>query len=387
VLRSHYSHFLARHPERLHFTAHSHHPWPDVTRAAVLQCWEDAALLADEKWTRIFGEVVPRAQAHLARVLGLREPRNIAFAPNTHELVSRVLSAFDLARGLRILTTDGEFMSFTRQAARLEELPKVHVERVPTSPLDTFAERFRTRLRAGAYDIVFLSQVFFDSGFTVPDLPALVASVPDPRTVVIIDGYHGFWARPTSLADVAARAFYVAGGYKYAQTGEGAAFMHVPAGCTLRPVNTGWFADFGALTSAAPGTVAFSDDAFRFWGSTFDPTGLYRFNAVMDWLQGLHVTPDTVHKHVLGLQQRFLAALEGSPAPTLPADTLVTPRDLAQQGNFLAFRLPAAAAVARALEERGVSTDVRGDRLRIGFGLYHDENDVDLLVERLRSIP
>jgi kynureninase len=387
VLRSHYARFLARHPERLHFTAHSHHPWPDVTRAAVLACWDDAALLADEKWARIFGEVVPRAQAHVARILGLRDPRNITFAPNTHELVSRLLSAFDLTRGLRILTTDGEFMSFTRQAARLQELPTVQIERVPTSPLGTFAQRFRERLQVGGHDVVFVSQVFFDSGFAVPDLPALVRAVPDPRTVLIIDGYHGFWARPTALAEVEGRAFYVAGGYKYAQSGEGAAFMHVPAGCTLRPVNTGWLADFGGLTSASPGTVAFPDDAFRFWGSTFDPTGLYRFNAAMDWLQDLGVAVDTVHAHVLSLQRRFLAALEAAPVKVLSASALVTPRDLEQQGNFLAFRLPDAAEVAQALEERGVSTDVRGDRLRIGFGMYHEEGDVDLLVERLRSIP
>jgi selenocysteine lyase/cysteine desulfurase len=278
-------------------------------------------------------------------------------------------------------------MSFTRQAARLSELPGVHVERVPTEPLATFAARFSERAAAGGHDVVFVSQVFFGSGFAVPDLEAVVAAVPDPRTVVIIDGYHGFWARPTSLAVMERRAFYVAGGYKYAQSGEGAAFLHVPPGCTLRPVNTGWFADFGALTAALPGQVAYSDDAFRFWGSTFDPTGLYRFNAVMDWLQGLGVSVDTVHAHVLGLQRRFLATLEAANLTALPASSLVTPRDLAQQGNFLAFQLAHAAELARALEERGVLVDVRGDRLRIGFGVYHDEADVDRLVDRLRTIP
>jgi selenocysteine lyase/cysteine desulfurase len=258
---------------------------------------------------------------------------------------------------------------------------------VPTEPLATFVERFRKQVRAGGHDLVFVSQVFFGSGFAVPDLEELVDAVPDPRTVVIIDGYHAFWARPTSLLAVEGRAFYVAGGYKYAQSGEGVAFLHVPPGCTLRPVNTGWFADFGALTAAAQGEVAYSDDAFRFWGSTFDPTGLYRFNAAMDWLQGLGVSVDAVHTHVLGLQRRFLATLEAAGLPVLPAASLVTPRDLVQQGNFLAFQLSRSAEVARALLERGVSVDLRGDRLRIGFGVYHDEADVDLLVGRLRTIP
>ena len=47
--------FLAANPGRLHFAAHSHHPWPDVTRQAVLDGWDDAARLMDRKWDRIFG--------------------------------------------------------------------------------------------------------------------------------------------------------------------------------------------------------------------------------------------------------------------------------------------------------------------------------------------
>jgi selenocysteine lyase/cysteine desulfurase len=34
-----------------------------------------------------------------------------------------------------------------------------------------------------------------------------------------------------------------------------------------------------------------------------------------------------------------------------------------------------------------VITDSRHDRLRIGFGLYHDEADIDELVRRLEAVP
>ena len=36
--------------------------------------------------------------------------------------------------------------------------------------------------------------------------------------------------------------------------------------------------------------------------------------------------------------------------------------------------------------EQGIVTDVRGDVLRIGFGLYHDARDVDRLVGVLRDL-
>src|SRR5512134_2231348 len=139
-LRSQFSRFLNTEPDRLHFAAHSHHPWPDVTREAVLQAWDDAARLVDRKWEHVFGTVLPKARAHVARILDLSRPGQIAFGPNTHEFLVRILSCFDEGRPLRILTTDAEFYSFARQAARLQELARVTLTRVPTEPFATFEE-------------------------------------------------------------------------------------------------------------------------------------------------------------------------------------------------------------------------------------------------------
>ena len=385
MLKSHYSRFLAD-PERLHFAAHSHHPWPDVTRQAVLECWDDAARLADRKWEHIFGAVLPKARAHVARVLDLSRPDQIALGPNTHEFLVRILSCFDEARPLRILTTDSEFYSFARQAERLEELERVRITRVPTEPFGTFGERFAAAASRAEHELVYLSQVFFNSGFAVSDLHALVGAVRNPETVVVIDGYHAFCAVPTSLRSIEDRVFYLGGGYKYAQAGEGFGYLHVPKGCRLRPVNTGWFSRFGALTAAPRAGVEYPEDGFRFWGATFEPTGAYRLNAAMDWMECLGLSIERVHAHVRALQERFLAALENDEALALSAAALVTPRDLRQQGNFLTFRFEGAAQVFQALRERRVETDLRGDRLRFGFGLYHDPEDVDRLFERLSAI-
>ena len=61
-------------PSRLHFAAHSHHLWPDASFDGQVQAWNDAALLADHKWDKIFGEVIPEAQRHIARELALPDP-------------------------------------------------------------------------------------------------------------------------------------------------------------------------------------------------------------------------------------------------------------------------------------------------------------------------
>ena len=56
------------------------------------------------------------------------------------------------------------------------------------------------------------------------------------------------------------------------------------------------------------------------------------------------------------------------------------------RARFLAFRTPQAARWQSWLAERNIITDVRGDVLRIGLGLYHDASDVEQLLEHLRGL-
>jgi selenocysteine lyase/cysteine desulfurase len=386
VLKAHYRRFLEARPERLHFAAHSHHAWPDVTREAGLQYWDDAARLADHKWEYILGEIVPRAQAHLARLMGTRHPGQIALAANTHDFVVRLVSCFEEGRPLRVLTTDSEFYSFARQAARLEETARFRPMRVAVEPFATFDARFAEAAGGDDFDLVYLSHVFFNSGFVVADLARLVGAVRGRDTMVVVDGYHTVGALPLSLGPLQDRVFYLGGGYKYLQVGEGFCFLHVPPGCSLRPAATGWFAQFGALNKKQTGRVEYPDDGFRFWGATWDPTPAYRFNAVMDLWQREGVTPEKIHTHANRLQHRFLAGLERAGTRALDPTTLVTPRDLVRQGNFLTFRFDAAPSLHAALRARSVETDLRGDRIRFGFGPYQDEGDVDALVGTLKAL-
>ncbi|HUP92991.1 MAG TPA: aminotransferase class V-fold PLP-dependent enzyme [Solimonas sp.] len=382
--KPHFSRFLAARPGRVHCCAHSHHPWPDVSFEAQAQAWLDAAELADAKWDKIFGEVIPKAQGHLARLLHLPDPKTIALAPSTHDFLTRILASIP-ARPFKVLTTDGEFHSFTRQIRRLQEDKLCEVERVPVEPFASFAERFAEAAKKGGHDLVFFSQAFFNSGFALQELEPLVKAVPDSRTLVVIDGYHGFMAMPTDLSRIAARAFYLGGGYKYAMSGEGAGYMHCPPGYLPRPLYTGWFAGFGHLSGAQDEVVPYTADAARFMGATYEPTPLYRFNAVMDLLQSLHLTPGIIHAHVQSLQVMFLDRLDKLWLKGLNSTFLVPPRGT-PRGNFLTFRHPAAGELHRRLLLLNVVTDYREDRLRIGFGVYHDLADVDELVGRIQAV-
>lgn len=384
-LRASFSRFRESDPHRLHFAAHSHHCWPDATREGQLAAWDDAARLIDDKWEAVLGPVWQEVSAGIAGHLNLPDPKTLVPAVNTHEFLLRLLSACPADRPVRILSTDGEFHSFRRQIARLAEDGLVEHVAVAPEPFATLAERLVEAAGASEFDLVFVSQVLFGSGFALTDLKALVDSVSEPGRLVVIDGYHGYLARPTDLSPVADRAFYIAGGYKYAMAGEGACFMHCPPGFAARPRNTGWYAGFGAL-SAVQGAVGYAQDGSRFMGATFDPSGLYRMRASLRWLKEQNLDAGTIHTHAVALQERFAAGLAERPLGALALQNLVVPLATQARGNFLAFEHPEAQAWYGRLHEAGIVTDVRGTRLRIGFGLYHASQDVEALLARLRTL-
>jgi kynureninase len=378
-LRGHFSEFRAAQPARIHLAAHSHHFWPDAACAAHRRALNDAARLADSKWEMIFGELLPRVQRGIAAVLALPDPATLAFAPNTHDFVRRLLSALPPASTPRILTSDSEFHSFARQIARLEEDALVVVERIAAEPFASFPDRFAAAARRGGHDLVFLSQIFFNSAAASGALEQIVAAVAGAQTLVAIDGYHGFMALPTNFAASAARAFYLAGGYKYAMAGEGVCFMHCPPGFAMRPRDTGWFAAFGALSGDGR-SVAYGTDGSRFMGATFDPTGLYRMGAVFDWMNDIGLTVDAIHRHVMALQELFRAEVARAKLRPLCESRLVTPVASASRGHFLTFELAGAQAMHERLTRANIVTDVRGERIRFGFGCYHTEEEIEAAV-------
>jgi selenocysteine lyase/cysteine desulfurase len=378
-----FSRSLGADPDRLHFAAHSHHLWPDASFEGHKAAWNDAARLADRKWDKVMEEVWPAAQAEVAAELGTGQLDTIVFAPNTHELLVRLFAAVSSTWPIRVLTSDGEFHSARRQFARWDEAGAALVERVPVEPFDTFSDRFLQAARAGTHDFIFVSQLLFGSGRIFERVGELAALGRPEGPWVVIDGYHAFMALDHPFSVEAGRtAFYLGGGYKYAMAGEGCAFMHAPPGFGERPRITGWFAEFEDL-SLPPGSVGYAKDASRFLGATFDPSALYRFTMVRRMLADKGLTTARISQHVAALQQRMLDAIG---ATALGEAELLNPIDGGAHARFLAYRSPEAQRWYAALKAQNCITDVRGDVLRIGFGIYQDQGDVDRLIGLLGGL-
>ncbi len=379
ALAPYYSAFRVE--ERLLLTGHSHQAWPDVGFEGQKRAWIDAAELVDAKWDRAL-EKWDRVARGYAALLADRDG-HVTLASNTHELAVRFLSALPLAERPRIVTTDAEFHSIRRQVDRLAEESWAEVVKVPGYPASEAAERV-ARAVDDRTACVLVSAVFYERSHIVPGLERIAEACARHGAELLVDAYHALGAMPFRLAEHGLEgAYVVGGGYKYLQLGEGNCFLRTPPECTLRPLITGWFSEFGELADArVPGELRYGSRSARFMGSTFDPTSQYRAAAVLDFFDQRRLTPELlreVSRHQVGLLVDTFQGLELDPA-LVRLDDGVGPEG---RGGFLALTAPGAGALCQALAERGVRTDHRGSVLRFGPAPYLSDAQLVAAMEAL----
>ena len=381
-LARHYSRF--RVAERLLLTGHSHQAWPDVGFEGQADAWNDAAEQVDEKWERA-AEKAERVRSGFARLLGDSQGI-IALGQNTHELVTRLLSALPLGRRPRLVTTDGEFHTIRRQLDRLADESWIEVVKVSADPSSSLAERL-----AGAVDgrtaLVLVSSVLFGNAHVVPGLGALLGACHGQGAELLVDAYHHLNVVPFSLEGEGLEgAFVVGGGYKYCQLGEGNCFLRVPPGRErLRPLLTGWFSEFASLARPPAAPVAYGDGAARWAGATYDPASHYRAARVFEFFEEQRLTPEllrAVSRHQVGLLAERFDALDLD-SGVIARDRSVPPERI---GGFLALRSPRAGEISARLKARGVSTDVRGDLLRLGPAPYLADDQLRAAIAALGDV-
>ena len=357
--------------ECLRLTGHSHQAWPDVGREGVLEAWDDAAHEVDDKWDRAFARA-ERVREGFRVLLG--DPGGaIALDQNTHGLVLRFLSALDLGRRPRVITTDGEFHTLRRQLARLGETG-LDVVRVPARPAQTLSERMASELddRTAA---VLVSAVLFEDSRIVAGLDELAGACEDAEVELLVDAYHALGCLPFGLPSPA--TWVVGGGYKYLQLGEGNCFLRLPPHAdSLRPVVTGWFAEFEAMSAEkTPGAVEYPHGGARFAGSTYDPTSHYRAARVLDFWNVRGLAPHELRERYL--HQTTLLARE------LAELGLAVDEDREPFGGFVAVEIDDAEPLSRRLAEVGVSTDSRGRHLRLGPAPYVTDDQIQSALRAL----
>ncbi len=378
ALAAHYSRF--RVDERILLTGHSHQAWPDCCREAQLEAWDDAARYGDDKWSHAFAKAA-QVQRGFARVANDPDG-HYTLGENTHTLLVQWLSALPLRTRPRIVTTDGEFHSARRQLQRLAE-EGIEIHSVASVPAADVADKL-IRAIDNRTAAVIVSSVFYHTGHRVPELGELARYCAQHGVPLLVDVYHHLNVVPLDVAaDGLGTAYFVGGGYKYCQLGEGNCFLRLPPDCQLRPVITGWFAEFQHLASQRmTGPVPYEQGALRFAGATYDPTAHYRAARVFEFFDEQGLTPQLLHS--VNRHQLALLADGFDRGDTDPNLILRDKRvSLAERGGFLTFRTPFAAKLKSQLAESGVIVDNRGDTLRIGPAPYCSDAQLTAAVSAL----
>lgn len=388
-----YARFDVEH--RLLFTGHSHQAWPDCARTAVIEAFDDAARHVDDKWAHAEQKAEAVRRGYAERIGAAAG--EITLGQNTHELLVRLLSALDLPARPRLVTTDGEFHSARRQLDRLEEAG-VEIVRVPRTLHEGGLQGLTDALDERTAAVVVSSVSFIDARIH-RDFRALAQACSHHGCALIVDTYHMVNVVPMDLHAMGlSEAFVLGGGYKYCQLGEGNCFLRAPENCRLRPVITGWYAEFGALDrprdaddkSAHP--VDYARGPARFSGSTYDPTANYRGARVFGFFDELGLTPELLRALAVAHNERIVGAFAASGLdPGIirgPA-----PGEVESLAGFVVFELASPEATSRVVElcrARALAVDHRGHRLRIGSAPYNSLAQIDrameILVDAVRSL-
>jgi kynureninase len=287
----------------------------------------------------------------------MRAPRADCVVPKTSagQGLRAVLNTYDKVP--RVVATRGEFDSIDlilREYARRGRITLYCVDARDDGLIA--AADVLSGIGRGA-DLVVVSQVLFQTGQVLPELPSIVSAAHAAGARVLLDVYHALGVLPVDIAALDVD-FAVGGSYKYLRGGPGACFLyvhprHLDAG--LRTLDTGWFAKAAPFTYERPDPPRYAAGGDGWLESTPAVLPLYQSRAGQVFTQAIGVA--RLREHSLRLQRQLVS--------------LCAERGVAAQGGtddrgaFVVIRHRDAIARANALGARGVATDARGEWLRL----------------------
>ncbi|GAA5315579.1 MAG: kynureninase [Candidatus Pelagadaptatus aseana] len=352
--------------QRIMLTGHIHQALPDVCEQAYHEHWDCLNKYGEERWDEVFARTDRLRRGFANRLEG--DAGDIAMASSVHDLFVRFLSALPLHKGGRIVTSDMEHPSISRQLAALTQAMSIELVRVPAMPASDLVERIAAQINDDTLAVC-VSSVNFITGQQALELDTLLPLCQKFGAELFVDAYLSVNVQPFSMRDYnLQQAFVVGGGAKYCQMGNGNCFMHVPEGRTFKPVVTGWFGHFDALgQQASTQPLVYPEGARSFDGSTFDALPYFRACLVLDYFKDRELTVDflaDVNYHQMSLIAKAFRELD------LPAELIDLPVDVEYMGGFMALTSPHARSLCEKMRDRGVHTDYHGQWLRLGPAPY-----------------
>lgn len=346
----------------------------DATAADVgdaIGLWQSQLGNAWDAWLAEIGAYRTR----LGRLLNA--PRADCVVPKTSagQGLRAVLNSYDGVP--RVVATRGEFDSMDvilRQYARRGRIELHFIEAGADGAFD--AGHMLAAVRGA--DLLVVSQIMFNTGQLLSELPALIAAAHASGARVLVDVYHSLGVIPVDIGALDAD-FAIGASYKYLRGGPGAGYLyvhprHLDAGFST--LDIGWFAKKSPFDYLRPDPPEFAVGGDGLMEST--PPVLTCYQARAGQLFTIAVGVARLRAYSL-TQQRGLVELLGQHGVCATGGS-------SDRGAFVIVRSAHARAWAGELERQGVIVDSRGDILRLCPDLLSTQGELAAAAERLGAI-
>ena len=369
VLARHVAPLFARHKlaygERIYLANHSLGRPLDATADDVregLDAWYAEQGGAWDAWSA----AMTAYRERVAALLGA--PRGDCIVPKTSagQGLRAVLNTYDGVP--RVVATRGEFDSLDvilREYARRGRIALTLVDARADGRYDTADVVAAIGARA---DLVVVSEIVFNTGQRLADLPAIVAAAHAAGGRALVDVYHSLGVVESDIAALDAD-FAVGGGYKYLRGGPGACFLylhprHLDGG--LRSLDTGWFAKASPFDYARPDPPRYAPGGDGCLESTPAVLPIYQARAGLRFTLAIGVA--RLRAYSLACQRRLVAALA--------ARGIAAQGGTEDRGAFVVVEDSRAGEWAERLREQGIVTDARGPCLRLCPDILNTEDEL-----------
>jgi kynureninase len=349
-----FSRVLERRKTAIYLANHSLGRPLDATAADVAEAIALWQRQLGDAWDAWLGEM--RAyRARLGALLNAPRPDCVVPKTSAGQGLRAVLNTYDGVP--RVVATRGEFDSIDLILRQYARRGRIALSLVEPRADDLFAaDDLRVALRQGV-DLFVCSQVLFNTGQVLPELPALLAEAQAAGARVLLDVYHSLGVFPVDIGALDAD-FAIGGSYKYLRGGPGAGFLYLHPRYldgSLSTLDTGWFAKTEPFAYQRPDPPQFAPGGDAFLEST--PSVLPLYQARAGQLFTLAIGAERLRDYSLRQLQRLVALLQerGIRAQGGTQD----------RGAFAVIADAHAVELATVLQERGIHVDARGPYLRL----------------------
>jgi cysteine desulfurase/selenocysteine lyase len=330
----------------------------------------------DRSWFERMDEV-ERVRGLAARLLGAREPHEVAFVENTSTALSMVAEGLDWRPGDNVVGAAFEFPSnvypWMSLAARGVEYRRAEERDGRIDPGELLALLdSRTRMLA-------LSWVQYASGFR-SDLARLGAACRARGVLFVVDVIQGFGALALDVeqgcVDVAA-----ASAHKWLLGPEGIGVLYVSDRVVerLRPMRSGWRSMRDPFQWDRY-DLTWSPGAKRFESGTLNVYGIAALGGSLEVLAEVGVA--TIEPRVLALADLAARGLAAA------GFAVVSSRRKGETSGIVTAVPPGRSAgeLVKELNERGVVVAARAGRLRIAPHFYNTAEEIGRCLEELGGL-